>query len=46
MKSYMTERKLLLVLFCLFVSTTVMAQVAVKTNLPLDALRIPNVGLK
>jgi hypothetical protein len=42
----MATRKLLLVLLSLFVSTTIMAQVAVKTNLPLDALRIPNVGLE
>ena len=42
----MVVRKLLMLFVSLFVSSMVMAQVAVKTNLPLDALRIPNVGLE
>lgn len=42
----MVVRKLLMLFVGLFVSASIMAQVAVKTNLPLDALRIPNLGLE
>ena len=39
-------RKVLVVMGCLLVSSAVCGQIAVKTNVPLDALRIPNIGFE
>lgn len=42
----MLVRKLFILLVSCFVSVNIMAQVAVKTNLPMDALLIPNAGIE
>lgn len=39
-------RKVLVVMGFLLASSTVCGQIAVKTNVPLDALRIPNIGFE
>ncbi|MBE6288455.1 MAG: DUF3575 domain-containing protein [Mediterranea massiliensis] len=42
----MLVRKLFILLVGFFVSANVVAQVAVKTNLPMDALLLPNLGIE